>query len=400
MKKSLLVQTALVAAVGIFSADIATAQVKAQPLGVSVGGYLTEILKYRDGDGPATEGPRSQAVSQDAEIYFNIRGVLDNGLVVGGRVELEAASDADQIDERYMFLERNDLGRIELGSTDRASSKMVYAAPVAIPSYGTIDPVGSVSVVDAPAGARTTGNLTKFSGIDDNEGINIYSPSNRFFGSKAGKGLQLGASYTPDGCQDMAGCGGTFGSKVDPGQISKVYTVAANYLESFGSVDLGLFAAYERFSIEQPTTSRGAQILKHNGLEGYALGTTLTFNVGDGSSVQVGGAYKQEETGSLGSDERNLYSAGIRYLTNGSNPGSLGIGIDYALTKTDQGNVGGTIVSGEDEFTWYSLGVTYQVARGVLAFGGVGQYEFEDHASVAADEADATFGVAGLRLDF
>lgn len=406
MKKTLLLQTALVAAVGVFAADVASAQTKAQPLGVSIGGYLTEVFKLRDADDATTADQRSMALSQDAEIYFNIRGVLDNGVVVGGRVELEAASDADQIDERYMFLERGDIGRAEIGSTDRASSKMVYAAPVAIPGYGTIDPTGSISVTNAPSGARTSGNLTKFSGIDDAEGINLYTSSNRYFGSKAGKGLQLGVSYTPDGCQDFSsagstvGCGGGFQAKNNAGQFSEVYTVAANYLESFGPVDLALFSAYERFDIEAATTSGGATIAKSNGLRGYAVGTTLTYNIGDGSSVQLGGAYKNEETGSLGGDDRNFYSAGVRYLTNGVAPGSIGVGVDYALTKTDQGNVSGTIVSGEDKYTWYSLGVTYQVAQGVLTFAGVGYYEYEDNASVAANESDATFGVMGIRLDF
>lgn len=404
MKKTLLLQTALVAAAGLFVADIANAQTKAQPLSVSVGGYFTEVFKYQDRDNVAGQGNlHSTALSQDAEIYFNIRGVLDDGTVIGGRVELEAATDADQIDERYMFIERSDIGRVELGSTDRASSKMVYGAPIAIPGYGTVDPTGSISVTNAPAGARTTGNLTKFSNIDDREGINLYTSSNRYFGSKAGKGLQLGFSYTPDGCEDFSGtngCGGGFGSTTNAGQYSKVYTVAANYLESFGPVDVALFGAYMNADIEGATTAGGATILKQTGLEGYAAGTTLTYNVGDGSSVQVGGAYKYEETGSLGGDDRNVYTAGIRYLTNGVAPGSVGIGVDYALTKADQGNVSGVVVGGEDEYTWYSAGVTYQLARGVLTFAGVGYYEYEDNASAAVNEADAVFGVAGIRLDF
>ena len=407
MKKTLLLQTALVAAAGLFVADIASAQTKAQPLSVSVGGYFTEVFKYQDRDNVAGQPNRhSTALSQAAEIYFNIRGVLNDGTVIGGRVELEAATDADQIDERYMFIERSDVGRVEIGSADRASSKMVYGAPTAIPGYGTIDPVGSLAVTNAPTGARTGNTLTKFSGIDDREGINLYTSSNRYFGSKAGKGLQLGFSYTPDGCEDFSGsngCGGGFGATNNPGQYSKVYTVAANYIESFGPVDVALFGAYMNADIEAnviPTEGNAAQIRGQSGIEGFAFGTTLTYNVGDGSSVQIGGAYKFEETGSFGSDDRNVYTAGIRYLTNGVAPGSVGIGVDYALTKADQGNVNGAVVGGEDKFTWYSAGVTYQLARGVLTFAGVGYYEYEDHASAAADEADAVFGVAGIRLDF
>ena len=60
------------------------------------------------------------------EIHFNIRGTLDNGTVIGGRVELEAAAYGDQVDERYMFLEHRDTGRIDVrfaGSCGRPASR-------------------------------------------------------------------------------------------------------------------------------------------------------------------------------------------------------------------------------------------------------------------------------------
>lgn len=420
MKKTLLLQTALVAAAGLFIADIADAQTKATPIGVTVGGYMARVFKMQDADENRTNGNSTSKTfgAPDAEIWFNIRGVLDNGAVVGGRIELEGATDGDQIDESYFFAERTDIGRVEIGSTDRATSKMVYGAPVAIPGYGTIDPTGAISVITVPTGARTTTSVTKFSGAnDDAEGINLYTSSNRYLGSTAGKGLMLGVSYTPDGCQDVSGCGsGGFGSESNAGQISDIYTIGINYLESFGPVDLAVFGGYNRFSIEANNTGTAANgaatIFKSNGLNGYALGTTLTYNLAGGSSVQAGGAWKREEMGVTrsGDDKRNVYTAGLRYLTNGVKPGSFGLGVDYALSKADQGNIGGVEVAGEDELTWYSFGVTYQVATGLLLFGGVGQYEFDDAFSAGATpggvvaQADndhkATFGVMGVRLDF
>lgn len=135
----------------------------------------------------------------------------------------------------------------------------------------------------------------------------------------------------------------------------------------------------------------------------------MTYNIADGSSVQVGGAWKKEETGVGPNDERNVYTAGVRYLTNGANPGSFGIGVDYAKTKADQGNIAGNAVGGEDDYTWYSLGVTYQVARGIVGFGGVGRYEYEDAVEAgtviggtaqADNNAKANFAIVGMRLDF
>lgn len=437
MKKTLLLQTALVAAAGLFAADIASAQVKAQPIAVTVGGYMTQVMKVQDRDNNRTLTDTNSVSfgSPDAEIYFNIRAVLDNGTVIGGRVELEAQTETDQIDESYIFVERADIGRLEAGSTDRAASKMVYGAPTAIPGYGTIDPTGSIAVTTAPTGARTSGNLTKFTGApDDAQGLNLYTASNRYFGSKAGKGVQLGVSYVPDGCEDNSpaasttgtttgngigsgrGCGGAFGSTINPGQVNKAWTGAVNYLESFGPVDVALFGGYNRFSTEAASAGTAANgsatVFKADGLDGYAFGTTLTYNVGDGSTVQFGGAYKAEDQGvSLsGDDKRKVYTAGLRYLTNGVNAGSIGLGVDFARTKADQGNIAGVAVSGEDKYTWYSAGVTYQVASGILLFAGLGRYEYDDAFGAGAtpngvvaqadNDSKVTFGVTGIRLDF
>ncbi len=432
MKKTLLLQTALVASAAVLLTDIASAQTKAEPIGVTVGGYMTRAFKVQDRDDTPAHRDRTSNTfgAPDAEIWFNIRAMLDNGLLVGGRVELEGATDSDQIDESYMFLERADIGRVEVGSTDRAASKMLYGAPSALPNIGTVDPAGNTNVINAPVGARTTGPLSKFAGIDDSEGINLYTSANRYFGSKAGKGLQFGFSYVPDGCQDYANssgalggsgtntCAAGFGTTNDAGQLSKAYTFAANYLESFGPVDVALYAGYNRFNIEGTnggTAANGsATIYQQSGLEGYAAGTTLTYNVGDGSTVQIGGAYKIEETGSknpatgIGGDDRQVYSVGLKYLTNGTRPGSIGLGVDYSHSKTDQGNIAGVAVGGEDKFTWYSAGVSYQLASGILLFGGLGQYDFEDAVAAgtvvgvaqANNEAKATFGIVGARLDF
>src|SRR3546814_16768938 len=81
--------------------------------------------------------PAATFASPDAEIWFNIRSVLDNGTVVGGRIELEGSTEADQIDESYLFVERRDSGRIEVGSTDLVPNKMRYGTPNAIPGDST-----------------------------------------------------------------------------------------------------------------------------------------------------------------------------------------------------------------------------------------------------------------------
>ena len=392
MKKTLLLQTALVAAAGMMLADVANAQTKAQPLAVTVGGYMTQFFKMQDRDDSQVD-QHATGFATDGEIWFNIRGVLDNGTVVGGRVELEAGTYGDQIDERYLFLERNDIGRVELGSTDRVSAKMNYFAPAVLPGHSTTTQSEYTAAVNTPQ--MWFGNNN-----NDAEGINVYTSANRYFGSKAGKGLQLGFSYVPDGCQDFgtgaagsslaatAGCGGGFGSTVNTGQLSNQYNVAANYLESFGAVDVALYAGWN--SVRREATAQGR-------MDGWQVGTQLAYNLGDGAAIQVGGGYAEEDVqkavAGTGGQERQNYSVGVRYLTNGSRPGSIGVGVEYFGREDEVPTTGATT-----ELEYYQLGVTYQLATGVLTFAGVGVSD-QDNPGATAD-VEQTFGVVGIGLSF
>ncbi|WP_341703695.1 porin [Ferrovibrio sp.] len=391
MKKTLLLQTALVAAAGLMVAGAANAQTKETPVGVTVGGYYTSFYKVQDRDKAAQTDQSSQALGQDAEIHFNIRGVLDNGTVVGGRIELEGTTYSDQLDETYLFVERSDIGRLELGATDRVSTKMLYMAPTALPGHDTISQ-SEYAATNVQPGMR-------FTSADDNEGINLYTASNRYFGSKAGKGLQVGVSYVPNGCQDFANCGGGFSSTADSGQLSQQYQAAANYIESFGPVDVALFIGYNSVHIEGAlgtgvTDARQA---------GWQAGAQFAYNLGDGGAIQFGGGYTNEDLGrtvSGGSGvmkDRKAYDLGLRYLTNGSKPGSIGIGIEYGARKDKL--VTALTTGNEDELKFYAFGVTYQLASAVQTFAGVGVSDV-DYADNSPSDPKQTFGVVGIGLRF
>src|SRR3546814_18368703 len=77
--------------------------------------------------------------------------------------------------------------------------------------------------------------------------------STRYFGSKVGKGLQLGFSYLPNACEDRGTSAGTTGScqtfsgpanGSTVNNMQNVYAAAANYIESFGPVDAALYGAW------------------------------------------------------------------------------------------------------------------------------------------------------------
>lgn len=375
MKKTLLLQTALVAAAGLFVADIANAQ--ETPIGVTVGGYMVRGFTVQDrGTGASqVDEPAVTNAKSDSEIYFNIRAVLNDGTVVGGQVQLEGHTDTDQIDESYIFVENHGIGRLELGSTDRVANKMIYGAPNAIPGHST------TQVSDNAATANTYSLWFQNAG-NDAEGVNLFSASNRYFGSKTGKGLQVGVSYLASDCED-ANCALTTGNNDTAVRRTNSYEAAANYLESFGSVDVALYAGYINVQTSSTNSDR---------VDGWQAGTTLTYNVGDGSTVQFGGLYTGQEI--TATQDRKGWALGLRYLTNGANAGSIGVGIEGGRGKVDDAGV-----ANDTTTDVVMLGVTYQVAKGILAFGGLGYNELDDKDTASADNKQ-TFGTVGLRLDF
>lgn len=382
MKKTLLLQTALVAAAGLFVADIANAQTKEVPLGLSVGGYYNQLLQWQDRSPQG--GQSDHGIKQDSEIHFNFRGVLAGGTVIGGRVELESGTYADQVDETYMFVENVEFGRAEIGSMDSVTTKMIYAAPNSLPNYST--------TVNSEYSAVNNTPLLRFvNAMDDVNHINVYSASNRYFGSKAGKGLQIGLGYSPDNCQDLTtvgtqnGCGSTF---FTPTGLEQGFNAAANYLESFGAFDVALYAGYNSVKVlGQGGGATAAQNARESGKQG---GATFGYNLGDGSLIQVGGGITREDI--LSTRERKAWSAGVRYLTNGAAPGSVGVGFEY-YDRNEQG----TARAGDLEY-WH-VGLTYQVAAGILGFVGVGVSDTTDHPT-ATSNVDQTFGVVGVNLTF
>src|SRR6185312_5300153 len=122
MKRVLLGTTALVAA-GFFAGEAqAKFDVTVNGSWNTAYGFVSED-HHRFTSGGATVGGvatntsqrQNQAIDQDWEVHFRAQQTLDNGLIVGGRVELEGGTNNgtatdlsgsagnDQIDERWMY---------------------------------------------------------------------------------------------------------------------------------------------------------------------------------------------------------------------------------------------------------------------------------------------------------
>src|SRR5262249_7931438 len=101
MKRRLLASTAFIGA-GIAAAPAFAAD----GLKLSVGGFFNAAYMANfddDGEGEPGNERNTDGFFQSAEIFFDGRTTLDNGLTVGARVELEGETEDDQIDEAWIF---------------------------------------------------------------------------------------------------------------------------------------------------------------------------------------------------------------------------------------------------------------------------------------------------------
>src|SRR5512145_1224405 len=126
MKRALLGTTALIGAV--IDLGAATPALAESPIQLSVGGFFrTAYMVVLDDDNSLPNNNAQEpgddkaedGVFSDAEIHFVGRTVLDNGLEVGARVELEGETADDQIDEAWIYFSGG-FGEVRMGSTDDA----------------------------------------------------------------------------------------------------------------------------------------------------------------------------------------------------------------------------------------------------------------------------------------
>ncbi len=130
MKKQLLAGTAIVAASVLIAGGAVAADKKMMKPSISVNGYYEGVV---GGILDEDMGADTSALDTrtDAEIHFNGRGSLDNGMKLHARVELEgqnnhsaANAGGDPIDE-YFIKVSGSFGSITLGGTGGAPVKML-----------------------------------------------------------------------------------------------------------------------------------------------------------------------------------------------------------------------------------------------------------------------------------
>lgn len=180
--------------------------VAAEPLVLSVGGGFTQSFQLIDADsapgGNAAE-LEDEVLAQNAEVHFKGKGRLDNGTEIGFRIELEAQTTSDQIDEHYVYAQ-GDWGKLILGAENGVGHLMQVRAPAFVPGLRMYDNSLTDGVFeegfdllladDAIEDAHMSTKLEHISG--DANKLSYMTP-------RVG-GLQLGVSYTPNN-EDRSG---------------------------------------------------------------------------------------------------------------------------------------------------------------------------------------------------
>jgi hypothetical protein len=349
MKPLLLGSTAL-AAVGAVAAHAAAGDSVALQIGGNYKGAAGVVVEdYSGSSGVAGGDVRNYAFSQDVQIHLQGETVLDNGLTVGARIELEGQTvEDDQIDDVYAYA-AGSFGEIRFGDTDGAYAQLCYQVPTASELFGADSPDFSFSNAGIAGYAGTNGTCY---GLDDNATKLVYfSP---VFG-----GFQFAASFTPDATADtrnvVDGAGTRFAN--DAGQNSETLSLAAALTQVFDDVVLTVGGGAARSFDKEINPNDTGEARSYNA---YAL---VEF-----SGVAIGAA--AEWRGNFGDDgsDQWVYGAGATYEWE---DWTIGLGWtrgDYE--KAVGANGVGPFNAGHDIV---SLTAAYELASGV-SIDGVLQY--------------------------
>ncbi|RJF89636.1 porin [Oleomonas cavernae] len=362
MKKILLGTTALATAVLIS----AGAQAAAEPVSLKISGYFKGLVAF--GDNGVTDARNVAVKSWDSEVHFTAKGVADNGLTYGARIELEGNTTGNQIDEAFLFFEGG-FGKIEVGYDDSVAYQMLNTSPAP-------DKLGMLAL-NTPNYAWGGATAQTLDALFNNDAAKLIYFTPRL------AGFQLGVSYAPD--VNYNNNATSIGSDADftldnDAAYGQGTSVGLNYNQKLSTVTVGLSATYSWYEAE----------LAPDDASYWGLGASLGFGIGEGT-LTVGGSYAENNdrfaSGVLA--DTQAYDVGVKYAM-----GPWSLGANYIWQ--DYGR------SSDDEMWGASVGGGYTLAPGLELSAGYIHYDRDASlTTVPADgDASADVFVLGTGLSF
>ena len=384
MKKQLLSTSAI--ALGVAMA----APASAQQWDMDWGGFANTHVGASDVDLPSGSTADFDGVNvyTNSEIIFSPSVTLDNGLTFGFSVQMEALNGGggqDGIDESYVTIEGDQLGRIVLGSENSAGYALmgsVYtpgSSTMAINSRST----SAFVPVTGSTGFRQAGlsSLTEVAGNNDVQRISYFTPSFN--------GLTVGVSYAPSNAGNASN-----NAPVDfdaAGDVTDIFDIGVGYQQSFGGVDLGLAARWGTGDRNGSAGTPGSTLTLTGSnnvaaLNALASGGTLNDVNGDGQPNAGDTVTTPGTAGSPGGDPTtwavggtlgvNAFTFGATYAENDNDSGgpgdqegySFGVGYDLVgpWSLGAQAYLGEEKTSNNDnEYEAYQVSATRDLGAGV-----------------------------------
>lgn len=351
----------------LLTATALTPALAAERISASLGGEITQYFGYADNDDVAGGDFSGFDIKTDGTLFFAGDTTFDNGLQVGFEVGLDVQSAGDdQIDGSFLWMEHA-FGRLEVGQNDSAAVLMHYAAPDV--GFGINDSDITDWVINPSGGDADSAFESTFLYIGDDKATKITYFTPRF------EGFQLGASFVPEYERD---------SNAQPqGDIYRNgFALGANYVQSFGEVDVALAAGYVH--AEKPDGS-GSGI---DDARGYSFGGNIGF-----AGFTIGGSYADTKgNGSGGTDsgvsfDGKGYDLGVAYAFD-----AFQVSLSYYNGKVED-----SAAAGDSKHQTVMLSGNYEVGPGVSVLASVFRTKFEADTGT---ENDAWVALTGLTLEF
>ncbi len=415
MKKFLYGTTALAAA-GLISGP---ALAQADPLHFELGGYFQQFFGVTDMDFNAdgTTNSSSSVSYKNAEVYFKMRGELDNGLKIGGRLELEGDNGGDQIDQAYLTL-AGGFGSLRLGSINTGRYSMGWntdAVQVGVPiNSGWMSTFVAVRN-ETGSRFRSPGVSTVIDTSNDEEKITYFTP--RF------NGFQFTASWTPEAHDSRSGSVGQGGETSFSGSSDEsfFYTDALDFGVSYSGEFQGVgvevqggigFAdapdVAESVGFDDYFMYQGGIAFSYQGFSiagGFAVvdealafrctaataATTLTLGTTAGS---IAFTVPAAAAACTSSNEGDSFHVGIAYET-----GPWGISATY-FQGEEEGITAAAGQPGDEENTFASIAVSYTLGPGIRTSATYLHLEVEDDLPGNAGDNEADAFIVGIHLGF
>ncbi|MEX2648868.1 MAG: porin [Alphaproteobacteria bacterium] len=374
MKKSVLLGTTALVAAGMMAGDA----LAADPVSLSVGGYyrnaFVQILDEADGDGQGGDGFQDSFIKQDVEVHFLGETTLDNGLTVGVNIQLEAQTNADQIDETWAYISGS-WGQLRVGVEDGVAYNFGYIGPYAgnfgqFTPYFTMTNIGNTAGFISPTGGSQYNTNFSVHNFYDGDSPRLYYTTPDF------NGFQLGVSYAPDTTED------TNSPVVDSsiGGVSNLWDVAIGYSGEFSGVSVGLSGGYSHYHFDTTTIDP----------ESWSVGANFGFG-----NWTLGGHYGEADGDTGGTLELEVWDVGLKYAS-----GAWAVALGYS--QGDWGAAGSGLQ--DDELSSLVLGVDYSMGPGISLGGAVSYNDLDNNAefnggAVLPDANDIAVGVS-LTVDY